>query len=478
MSLPRSLVEDAVGQAGEWVSYMQRSLRVPGLTLAVRHEGDLLLSRAYGKADIETDRPMRTDHIFRIASHSKTFTATAVMLLAERKVLSLDERLHEWIDWLGEKPGSTGAIRIRHLLSHSGGVIRDGLDAGWWDLRLPFHDQSSLREAVLADPPVYAASERFKYSNIGYSLLGAVVESASGRAYNEFVREEIVERLGLSSTGPEPDESLSDRMATGYTSRRYGQERIPLSHLDTRAMSAATGFYSTAEDLCRYGAAHFLGNEELLQDETKREMQHEAWKVEGPQPRHYALGFNVAHIGGRRVIGHGGGFPGFITYTLIDAVDQLVVSVLTNAIDGPAEPLASGVVELINRATAARPGTHAGGADPEPGAGGADLDRFTGRFFSLWAALDIVRFGDELIALNPDMIAPTLDVPELEVIDDHTLRIAAASGYASPGETVRYHFDEAGRPSSVQFAGSRYLPWEAYQARVERLAAGEEGPAA
>lgn len=461
MSLQRSLVADAAAYAGEWVGYLQRSLHIPGLVVAVQHESDVLLSRAYGYADLERNEEMRTDHIFRIASHSKTFTATALMLLAERGVLSLDDRLCQWLDWLDDAPGSTGTIRIRHLLSHSGGVIRDGLDAGWWELRLPFHDLDSLRTAVRAEPPVYSVSERFKYSNVGYSLLGAVIESASGRSYNDFVRTEVVDRLGLGSTGPEPDSSIAGRLATGYSSRRYGQGRVPLPHLDTRAMSAATGFFSTAEDLCRYGSAHFMGNEELLSDETKREMQHEAWKVEGPETRHYALGFNVTDVSGRRMIGHGGGFPGFITYTCIDPVDQLVVSVLTNAIDGPAQSLATGIVKLINRANDAEPIARETDA--------AALDRFTGRFFSLWSVVDIMRFGDQLCAVDPEMLDPTIDVTELDVVDERTLRIAKASGYSSPGERVAFEFDSHGRPSMVQFAGGRFVPWESHHSRIAQL---------
>ena len=467
MTIERRLVQDAVNQAARWLEYMQRSLRIPGLSVAVRHEDDLLLSRAYGHADVERGHEMRPDHIFRIASHSKTFTASAVMLLMERGALSLDDRLSRWLQWLDDAPGTAGALRLRHLLSHSGGVIRDGMDAGWWDLRMPFHDADSLQAAVHADPPVYSASERFKYSNIGYSLLGAVVEAASGKPYNDFVRAEIVDRLGLESTGPELDASVAERLATGYSSRRYGQDRVPLPHLDTRAMSAATGFYSTAEDLCRYGAAHFMGNEELLADDTKREMQHEAWKVEGPLPRHYALGFNVTDVAGRRMVGHGGGFPGFITYTTIDPGDQLVVSVLTNAIDGPAEALGTGIVKLINRAAdATKPPM---GADA-PVASSSELERFTGRFFSLWATLDIFRLGDQLCATDPEMLDPTADVVELDVIDDRTLRISKASGYASPGERVAFEFDGAGQPSKVQFAGSRFLTWEAHRARVADLA--------
>lgn len=108
MTVERRLVQDAVDQAGRWLEYMQRSLRIPGLTVAVRHEDELVLSRAYGHADLGAGTEMRTDHIFRIASHSKTFTATAVMLLAERGQLSLDDRVSRWIDWLDDGSGSLG----------------------------------------------------------------------------------------------------------------------------------------------------------------------------------------------------------------------------------------------------------------------------------------------------------------------------------------------------------------------------------
>ena len=454
---------DAAAYAGEWIGYLQRSLRLPGLVAAVRHEDRLVLSRAHGYADVESGTEMRTDHIFRIASHSKTFTATAVMLLVERGNLRLDDPVGRWVDWLTEEP-RVGALTIRQLLTHSSGLIRDGSDAAWWDLRLPFHNDQSLREAVLTEKPVYAGSERFKYSNIGYSLLGRVVAEASGTPYNQFVQTEIVDRLRLQSTGPELDLSQGERMATGYSSRRYGQERFPLPRLDTAAMSSATGFFSTAEDVCRYGAAHFMGNEELLADDTKREMQHEWWEVRGKERRHYGLGFNVIRVGDRRMISHGGAFPGFITYTCIDPVDQLVVCVLTNAIDGPAEALATGVVKLINRAEA--PSLTRGGGTGGGAGRAADLDRFTGRFFSLWTVLDILRLGDQLVALDPENIDPTIDVIELEVVDDRTLRITEAGGYSSRGELVRFDFDPDGRAEVVQFAGLRLLPWAAHLART------------
>ena len=133
--------------------------------------------------------------------------------------------------------------------------------------------------------------------------------------------------------------------ATGYTSLAYAAERIPFDHVATGAMAAATGFSSTATDLVRWAAAHFQGDERILSDDAKRQMQRTEWTVEGAGE--YGLGLEVGTVGGRRVVGHSGGFPGFITRTWWDPVDRIAVSVLTNAVDGPASVLAEGILRFV-----------------------------------------------------------------------------------------------------------------------------------
>src|SRR6185503_2991429 len=186
------------------------------------------------------------------------------------------------------------------------------------------------------------------------SLLGLVVESASGQPYNDYVREHIVERLGLSDTGPETTPAIAERLVTAYSPRRANVPRSPIDDVETGAMSSATGFYSTAADLCRYARAHYLGNEELLTDASKREMQQPYWEVAQAESS-YGLGFSHQTIGKRKMIGHGGGFPGHSTTTLIDPVDQLVVVVLNNTMGmtGLAAPLAVSIVRILDFALAA-----------------------------------------------------------------------------------------------------------------------------
>jgi CubicO group peptidase (beta-lactamase class C family) len=451
--IDESLLRDALAYIDQWVEYRQRTLRLPGVAIAVRHRDRTVLSRAYGSADIERGVPLTTGHLFRIASHSKTFTATAVLQLVERGLLRLDERAGDRLPWLPAGPDGLGHVTVRQLLSHSAGVTRDG-DGGWWQLERDFPGAEELRGDFIRMPAVYAENVRFKYSNFGYSLLGMIIEAVSGTPYNAHVRGAIVERLGLHDTGPELDDHARERLATGYTGDHYGLDRLAVDHFDTHGMSPATGFYSTAEDLCRYGAAHYLGNDELLTDESKREMQREHWKVDGA-PMSYGLGFDVVKVGERRLIGHGGGFPGFITNTKIDPVAGLVFVALTNASDGPAAELVNGMIAILDRALRAAPA-------PE----GHDLDRFTGRFWSVGGPSDVVRLGGDLLAASPELMAPLSPAVELAREGGDVLKMTEAPGFASPGELARYEFDGSGRVTRIRWAAATLYPWETLEGEV------------
>jgi CubicO group peptidase (beta-lactamase class C family) len=443
-----SALRDGIAYADRWLEYRREFRDHPGLVVAVQHDQDLLLSKAYGFAQLEDRVPLTPRHIFRIASHSKTFTATAIMQLVEQQRLRLDDRASAYLPWLSVD------VTIRQLLNHAGGIIRDGQDADFWQIQADFPDSSQLR-AIAMNGAIFDANTSFKYSNIGFGLLGLVIEVASGSAYNQYVRDNIIAPLGLQDTGPEVDPGLRDRLVTGYTRARLGVPRRPVPMvIDTRALSPATGFYSTAEDLCRYASAHWLGDLRLLTDASKREMQQPYWSVDQAD-EHYGLGFSLREIGQRRLVGHGGGFPGQSTRTLIDPVDRLTVVLLSNTSgsDGLAGPLAETVVKILDFAMA------------RAGAPTADTARYTGRFANLGGAIDIVAFGKTLVATSPDADDPVARVSELRIVDASTLRIEKGGGYGAPGEAVRYERDADGHVTRVIVGGVSAYPVEAFQAR-------------
>jgi CubicO group peptidase (beta-lactamase class C family) len=448
----QSLTE-ALRYVDSYLGYRQGFDRIPGVQAAVFARGEVRLSAAYGHADVENGTRLTERNLFRIASHSKTFTATAIMQLVDAGTLRLDDRAQRWVRALDGH--AAGAVTIRELLGHVSGLTRDSTNGDFWQLDGRFPDRDRLLEILLdARSAVIGEQERFKYSNIAYGLLGLIIESATGVSYAEAVRVGVVDRLGLTDLGPELDPARSSDYAVGYSALSYAQRRVPIEHVDTEALASATGFYATARDLVRYFAAHFLGDERLLTDRAKREMQHSWWDTGAATDKQYGLGLSVATVGERTMIGHGGGYPGHITNSMADTKAGLAVSVLTNCIDGPAEGLARAVVGLIDLA----------GAKDRPAAGTVDPERFCGRYAGLWGVVDIAVLGGRLHRLHPALADPVDDAAELEIVDESTLRIAGGSGYGSYGELMPFTFADDGTVVSLRGeSGGTLVPIDRFE---------------
>jgi CubicO group peptidase (beta-lactamase class C family) len=469
---PLDTAREAAPAIESWLEFQRRYLRTPGIQAAIRVGDEVVLSVALGYSDEVAGTPLRTDHLFRIASHSKTFTATAIMQLVEQGKVRLDDPVAQYV---GELAGTAlGPITVRELLGHQGGVIRDGVDKDYWQLMDPFPDRAALIELCRSHGQIFERNEHFKYTNIGYSLLGLVIESASGLSYAGQVAAGIVDPLGLTNTGAEWDPERAGDYAAGHTGLLDGSDvREVIPHVDTRAMAAATGFYSTAEDLTTYGAAHFFGAEELLSDASKRLLQRDESLVNayGKEIGRYGLGMDITTIGGRRLVGHSGGYPGHITRTFIDPDERIVVSVLTNCIGGPAGNLATGVVKLLNLAAA----PPAGAQVPTD----VDASRFCGSFANMMGVMNVALLGGRLVGFFAAAPDPVESYEELQVVDENTLAVVPTAGFGSIGESVVYTWDDEGQAAQIRYGGSSRWPVEVFrERRAAQIAAADVHAAA
>lgn len=376
--MQKRALQESVKFIRSWLAYMYEHEDVPGFVVAIAHKGKVVFNEAYGYANLENQTKLAPQHIFRIASHSKTFTATALMQLQEQGKLRIDDYVVDYLPWLKNHTDKRWQkVTLRQLMSHGAGVIRDGLHADYWQLGQPFPDSAELKKEILAAELVIDNNIKLKYSNFGYSLLGMVVEAASGQPYNKYVSQHIVGALGLESTGPEYNSDVDGKIVTGYTRKEIDKKRLPIAQIDTHAMSAATGFYAAAADLCTYFSAHFAGSEKLLDDESKKEMQRtqfHAYAPYGHDHSDYGLGMEIEYVGKRRLIGHGGGFPGHITESLADPKDELVVVALTNCLDSPATSIAKGIFGIVDYFEQNLP----------EGKPKHDMQKLAGRYYSLW----------------------------------------------------------------------------------------------
>ncbi|WP_295814457.1 serine hydrolase [uncultured Deinococcus sp.] len=445
-----------------WLEYQRDLARVPGVQVAVRVGGELAASFALGVANEATGEALTPRHLFRIASHSKTFTATAVFQLLEAGIVRLDDPAGHWLPELEGSPAA--AMTVRELLGHQSGINRDGADSDYWQQLHPFPDRAALVELCRARS-VFPANQHFKYSNMGYSLLGLIVEAASRQSYEEYIAAHITGPLGLANLGPELPAAREPELAAGHSGRLAGNDaRRVLPSSDTRAMAAATGFYGTAEDVTAYLSAHAMGRSELLSDASKRLMQRRESEVTRPTRRWYGLGFILDEVNGRPLVGHSGGFPGHITQSWLDPRSGLAVSVLTNCLGGPATEWATNLVKLIDVAVKT--------PDKEQtDAPGLDLDSFTGRYATDWGVYDVVNLNGRLVSLSPQG-DPGLSVTELTVVDADTLSPAPEAGFGAVGEPFRFQRDAAGGVEWVRQGGGRSWPVAAYRARVGLPALG------
>lgn len=284
-----------------------------------------------------------------------------------------------------------------------------------------------------------------------------VIESVSGKTYNDYVTEHIVHALGLKSTGPEYTADIDESLVTGYTRLESNRTRLPIAQIDTKSMAAATGFYSNAEDLCTYFAAQFVGSGELLDDESKKEMQRVQWHAKTPgQDNHedYGLGFEIEYLKDRVTISHGGGFPGHITKSIADPKDELVVVVLINCMGGPASVISKSIFSIIDYFQDNTPKEK-----PKH-----DMSTFEGRYLNLWSMADIIVTGDKVAAAYPDTWQPLSHpggLESLEYVNETTLKVASTNSYHSEGELVRFNIKD-GKVETVTYNGTTMWPAEVW----------------
>src|SRR6202453_443046 len=457
-------LDAAIRYAESWLDYQMRATQLPGSVVAVAANGALVRERAFGVADLETGEALTPRHRFRVASHSKTFTAAGIFRLHEAAKLHLDDPVSRHVHGLD---AATGHTTLAQLLSHSSGVLRDGVDASFWQQRRPFLDEAELR-AELARPPVIDPNTRFKYSNVGFGLLGLVIEAATGERYAEWIRREIVASFGLEETLPDAPIPHAVPAAAGHGGLPPLGKRFPLDGGEnTRALASATGFVSTAGDLARFfNALHPGAAKSVLSAASRREMTRPQWSVPHVKDgRQYGLGVIVGSVGERKWFGHAGAFPGFISRTATVPEWGVTVSIVANAIDGFANPWVEGVISI--RDVFSRRGAPEGAAAA-----------WAGRWWTIWGAIDLVPAGRKVLVAGPARLDPFAEAGELEVSDATSGRIALADGFASHGEPVLRTIDAAGAATHLRLGGAAFTPEAALIKEIPRKAASRNSGSA
>ena len=349
-------VKGALGAIDAWVEGVRTYKRVPGVSVGIVRNQDLIWSSGYGYSNLETKRPADADTIYSICSISKLFTSIGIMQMRDADKLTLRDPVQKHLDWfdIEQVHEDSGPITIESLLTHSSGLPRESDFPYWIEPDFPFPTRQQMMEKLKSQSTLYPAQRQYQYSNLALSLAGEIVQERSGQEYKSYVKANILDPLELSSTRPYyPEELRGEELAIGYTGIVRSGGREPVDPFYTRGITPAAGFTSSVNDLARFASWQFRlldeGGEEVLQANTLREMHRVHW-IDDDDGWMFGLGFEVWRVGDTMVRGHGGGCPGYITNFLMAVKEKVAIVVLTNAGDGPAQPVAQNILKIFTTA--------------------------------------------------------------------------------------------------------------------------------
>ncbi|HEY1874119.1 MAG TPA: serine hydrolase domain-containing protein [Steroidobacteraceae bacterium] len=326
---------------------------VPGASVLVLRDGVPVFRRAYGLADLEQHVAATPATNYRLASMTKQFTAAAVLALTEDGRLSLDDPARKWLPSL---PPATDGITIRHLLTHTSGLIdyEDLIPAATTQ---QVHDADVLHLLESQNRLYFAPASGYRYSNTGYALLALIVARASGEDFASFLRARIFMPLGMRDTlAYEAGVSSVTQRAFGYSYERSAWRRTDQSV--TSAVLGDGGVYSSIDDLAKWDAA--LYDERLLSARSLALAFTPATATDDPAVR-YGFGWRISG----ETLWHSGETVGFRNVIVRYPRRHFTVIVLTNRDAPEPYPLALAIAKLyVPDADAGRAAGSAAGPDP------------------------------------------------------------------------------------------------------------------
>lgn len=316
--LNAALPQRAMNNIDRIINQAMQQDGIPGLAVGVTQNGEPVLMKGYGFANMQTQQPVTANTRFGIGSVSKVITGFAVMNLVQQGKIGLDDSILKYIP---DAPAQWKAVTIRQLLSHTSGIPQhQGPNLPW-----------KKTWAEMANQPMeFKPGSSFKYNNFGFKLLGRVVEIASGQSLPDYLNATIFAPLGMSQTGF-PNTLLPQGLAMGY---RYanGQVRMNANEKPWIQMWGSGGIVSTITDMVAWDLAMYAGK--ILEPATYRLMWTPVFLTNGqPSGRNglsWALGWQVSYRNGKLVAQKDGAIRGYSSFMVRHIDDKITVIILTN----------------------------------------------------------------------------------------------------------------------------------------------------
>lgn len=329
---------------------------IPGFSVAIVKDGEVVLEKGYGVADVRGNTPVDEHTLYAIASNSKAFTAAALAQQVDAGRLSWDDRVLDHLPWFRLYDDYvTQEMRVRDLLSHRSGLGTYSGDLLWYGT--DYSPEEVVRRARHL-PPAFAFRDGYGYSNLMFIAAGEVLRAVSGEDWHDYVAEHFFAPLGMTRSVTSTDDLPG--LPNVATPHKYvAGETLPIGWYNWDAMGAAGAIISSVHDMSIWLRAQLAGGEwngERLFDPAR---QREMWSVVNPLAvspgyarqypsthfRGYGMGWSLNDYLGRKVMSHGGGYDGMYSRVVLVPEEGLGIVVLTNGMTGLATPLTYRVLD-------------------------------------------------------------------------------------------------------------------------------------
>ena len=452
-------VRDAIALLETWVETERAMQEIPGLSMAVVADQELVWSAGFGHAHREKEIPATPSTIYSICSISKLFTSVGVMQQRDAGRLRLDDPVERHLDWfdLSQVHHGSPEITIEGLLTHSSGLPRESDHPYWTGPEFEFPDRQAIIDGLANQETLYPAARTFQYSNLGLTLAGEVISAVAGASFDGYIDAHILRPLDLDDTTTEiPKELAGGQLATGYGRRLRSGERAPVELFEARGIAPAAGFASTVNDLAKFASWQLrlleTGGDEVLEANTLREMHRVHW-LEADWSTSWGLGFAVRRDGDRTIVGHGGSCPGFRSELSIDPAAGVAVAFASNAMGVNTRSFVERAHDVLGSAIESARQSPMTRAEDE--ASEDELESYVGVYESAWGETAIVRWQGGLAAVPLPTRDPKRSLRELRHVEGHTFKRVRSDG--DLGEAVVFEVDDAGEVVSFSQHGNHSM---------------------
>jgi D-alanyl-D-alanine carboxypeptidase len=316
----------------DYVKAQMERQHIPGISIVVIKDRKIIKSMGYGLANVELNVAATPDTVYKIGSVSKQFIAAGILVLVQDGKISLDDNISKFLDGT---PDAWKPITIRHLLTHTSGIVREapGFDP------LKIQNDADVIKTAYSLPLRFTPGEKWEYCNVGYFTLAEIITRVSGKPWGDFLRERVFLPLGMNSTRTTNMTDLVTNRANGYVWRNGKLQNSAIYF----ALRPSGAFLSTVMDLAKWDAALDAGT--ILKQSTLDQ----AWtpaKLNNGNTHPYGFGWELAPLAGHKQINHGGSLPGFRAQLTRFVDDKLTVAVLTNGDNANAAAIAVGIANF------------------------------------------------------------------------------------------------------------------------------------